>query len=151
MIPRKSRAEKKRAYRKAWRLRNLDKVKAYSKAYGRAYYRRNRDRVLARQKAWYLRDPEKMRRVRLTSKYGLSWDQYLDILNGQGGACLGCDKPGPDQVDHDHSCCPGKKSCGKCVRGILCGGCNLALGSVNDSLDTIMGLAAYLDKNRRAA
>ncbi|MFE3547411.1 endonuclease domain-containing protein [Streptomyces kronopolitis] len=28
-------------------------------------------------------------------------------------------------LDHDHTCCPGKgESCGQCIRGLLCWGCN---------------------------
>lgn len=23
-------------------------------------------------------------------------------------------------VDHDHACCPGERSCGACIRGVLC-------------------------------
>lgn len=33
----------------------------------------------------------------------------------------------PEYVDHDHKCCSGDKSCGKCVRGILCPGCNTGM------------------------
>ena len=32
-------------------------------------------------------------------------------------------------VDHDHACCPeGGRSCGKCIRGLLCMECNKYLG-----------------------
>lgn len=31
-------------------------------------------------------------------------------------------------IDHDHSCCPGPRSCGSCIRGILCAQHNTYLG-----------------------
>lgn len=67
---------------------------------------------------------------------GITEDQFNELLEVQGRACAMCLKPFEDerpQVDHDHSCCPmGKKrptrTCGKCIRGLLCFRCNTALG-----------------------
>jgi hypothetical protein len=49
-------------------------------------------------------------------------------------------------VDHDHNCCNGTtKSCGKCVRGFLCPGCNIALGMIKDDAKVAVAMAMYLD------
>jgi len=48
-------------------------------------------------------------------------------------------------VDHDHTCCAHATSCGNCIRGVLCQGCNMALGMLRDDLKVIQGLATYLD------
>jgi hypothetical protein len=37
-------------------------------------------------------------------------------------------------VDHDHACCPSNKSCGKCVRGIVCARCNHLIGKYENNL-----------------
>lgn len=47
-------------------------------------------------------------------------------------------------VDHDHACCPGPTSCGRCIRGLLCLDCNLMIGQGRDDPETLEAGAAYL-------
>lgn len=80
--------------------------------------------------------------------YGLTLETYDQILAGQGGVCAGCGAAPPQHkrlaIDHDHRCCPMRKSCGHCVRGLLCSSCNLALGLAKDDPDRLLGLVRYL-------
>ena len=85
---------------------------------------------------------------RMLSKFGITADRYAELVAGQRGACAICKRPDPRgfrlSVDHDHVCCPGKKSCGKCVRGLLCGNCNAAIGLLQDDPDMLEQAAQYL-------
>jgi uncharacterized C2H2 Zn-finger protein len=82
----------------------------------------------------YIRQGTERRRstaYNLSSKYGMSSDDYDTLLHSQGGGCAICGKPPSTRrlaVDHDHLCCPGIKTCGNCVRGLLCVTCNVWLG-----------------------
>lgn len=59
-------------------------------------------------------------------------------------ACQDTVPPGTKlHIDHDHGCCPTTISCGRCVRGTLCAGCNIRLGWCRDKPDD-PGLIAYL-------
>jgi hypothetical protein len=52
---------------------------------------------------------------------------YRAMLVNQDGVCAICGRGhilGPLFIDHDHACCNKKWTCGKCVRGLLCGDCN---------------------------
>ena len=75
--------------------------------------------------------------------YGISEEQYKEMLKEQNYKCLTC---GLDHeqgqfkrlvVDHCHS--------DKGIRGLLCQGCNMALGSAKDNPETLRKLADYLD------
>lgn len=50
-------------------------------------------------------------------------------------------------IDHDHGCCPGKFSCGRCVRGLLCSNCNFVLGHAGDDVSVLRRAIRYLGKD----
>lgn len=81
-------------------------------------------------------------------KYRITSDQLAAMLDRQAGKCPICeivlDKY---HVDHNHLCCPGKASCGKCVRGLLCYRCNFALGWFNDSVQSLNSAIRYLTRH----
>lgn len=75
----------------------------------------------AKQNEIYHKNPGKTREYNLKRYYGLTIDQYNEILSSQGGGCAICGKT-PEQekrnlaVDHDHK--------NLSIRGLLCGWCN---------------------------
>ncbi|KPC91091.1 hypothetical protein ADL27_32400 [Streptomyces sp. NRRL F-6602] len=78
--------------------------------------------------------------------HGLSESVYKALLEKQGGGCRLCGQSPSGRalaIDHDHSCCPGKKSCGECVRGLLCVYCNTRLAALEDE-DFLNGALMYL-------
>lgn len=77
----------------------------------------------------------------------LSDDQIRDFYTDP--RCHVCDARGLRMViDHDHSCHL-NKACEKCARGMLCDGCNHALGIVKDDAKRLRGLADYLEAYER--
>ncbi|GGG68638.1 recombination endonuclease VII [Kocuria dechangensis] len=84
----------------------------------------------------------------LMRRYNLDAERYASMLEAQGVRCAVCGATEPGQrtwhVDHDHSCCPGGNSCGTCVRALLCARCNMALGGVKESVETMRRMIGYL-------
>lgn len=87
------------------------------------------------------------------AKFGLSRIDFDAMLQRQGGRCAVCGTTDPGStfwaVDHDHACCPSRKTCGKCVRGILCRSCNQGLGNFADDVDRLTSAVAYLNRTSR--
>jgi hypothetical protein len=87
----------------------------------------------------------------LKTFYNVTAEWYAAKLAEQNGACALChqeDPLGRLSVDHDHRCCPGVKSCGRCVRDLLCRACNRGLGGFNDDSILIRAGADYVDRWR---
>lgn len=88
-------------------------------------------------------------------RYGLTAQQYQKMLEGQEYRCAICRRhrdefPKNFSVDHDHNCCPvnrrNDKTCGMCVRGLLCVNCNQGLGSFRDEEKLLLAAIKYLNK-----
>jgi hypothetical protein len=107
---------------------------------------KNKERKLAQ--AEYYSDMNKMyKRLRI---YGITKEQFEKKMENQGWKCLNCksDLENNFNIDHDHKCCEGRYSCGNCVRGILCGGCNRGLGFFKDNTEYLKSAIEYLNSHK---
>lgn len=80
--------------------------------------------------------------------YGLTCASWRTLLAAQGGGCAVCGIRAERNgyrlaVDHDHL--TGR------VRGILCRGCNTAIGYLNEDPERALKLALYLETQARVA
>jgi len=83
-------------------------------------------------------------------RFKLTAARWDEIFDGQGRRCAICRTDVPTghgwHVDHDHACCPEPgRSCGKCVRAILCSECNTGLGKFRDDPAVLRAAADYLE------
>jgi hypothetical protein len=84
-------------------------------------------------------------------RYKITLEQYETLLKKQGGTCALCGEPpdnNPLSVDHDHSCCPTDRCCGKCIRGLVHRRCNTLIGMADDSVDKLTRAIAYLNQHQ---
>lgn len=118
-----------------------------AKAYRVEYYRANKDRQDALHKAWKAANPDKHKWYQLKYRYGITQEQWQSLLAQQNGACAICGIPADKyDVDHDHACCPQRRSCGSCIRGLLCGTCNRGISQLKDDPNLLRKAAAYLER-----
>jgi hypothetical protein len=85
----------------------------------------------------------KVRAYNLRTQYGITPEQYEDLLKRQNYRCAICKTDKPDGhgfwcVDHDHAL-------NKFVRGILCSSCNSLLGYANDKEEVLASAQRYLE------
>lgn len=75
--------------------------------------------------------------------HDLSYEDYQKLVNVQEHKCSLCERSLDEvkiNIDHDHT--TGQ------VRGILCKGCNVSLGTLEKSLESIENKLQELDKQR---
>jgi len=92
-----------------------------------------------RQKQYRIEHPEKVRSTRLKSRYGLSLEDWTELLLKQNGKCAICECELIGKIahtDHDHET--------DAVRGILCNHCNRGLGGFRDDPKFLRKAIEYL-------
>ena len=80
------------------------------------------------------------RNSRLKYRYGITLDEYNEMLKNQNGVCAICKLSEKDKnlaVDHDHI--TGQ------VRGLLCRDCNESIGKFKHSFEILRNAASYLE------
>src|SRR5271166_6576054 len=111
------------------------------------YQKDNRIVCTKRQREWSMNNRERLTNNRLKSRFGITLEQYNEMLTKQNGVCAICkqaethidkrvNRPRNLAVDHNHI--TGK------VRGLLCFDCNAALGKFNESIELINRAINYL-------
>lgn len=120
----------------------MHRCKECNKQKAKNWHYDNHERSKEARRAYSKNNPETVRRLNYKRKYGITLEQYNQILEAQGGVCAGCGgverraATGNLAVDHNHE--TGE------VRGLLCSNCNRALGLLGDSIETLKSLADYL-------
>lgn len=95
----------------------------------------------------------KNNKAQVIKKYGISVREFEILLKQQNNHCAICLKEFKSDkdrhIDHDHRCCSSPdRTCGKCVRGILCGECNRGLARFFDDSNLLRKAADYLDNRK---
>ena len=124
ILPEHGHPDYNKIYAKLWRLNNPN----YNKDYHSKKKIEHNDKIFeCRWKGRGIKD--------------FDYERYLVLLKKQKGKCKICKCVlNPPYVDHNHN--TGK------VRGLLCRGCNVALGTFQDSIKILKNAVKYLENSK---
>jgi len=108
---------------------------------GKEWQRKNPQQDKKQRKDWRDKNLDKIKNNALQWNYGISIEEYNNLLKIQENKCIICKRHKDDLtkslcVDHDHA--TGR------VRGLLCDDCNNALGRFKDSIENLKQAINYL-------
>jgi hypothetical protein len=91
---------------------------------------------------WGKKNSTRVRNAQLKRNYGISLEDYQKMKEAQNNCCATCKRNESKlkrslMVDHCHD--SGK------IRGLLCDECNLALGKIEDNIQTLEKMILYLN------
>lgn len=96
------------------------------------------------KKNWRLENKESGRIEHIGPRYGISHEQYQEMISTQNNQCCLCrvyfEGDIIPHVDHDHRT--------EKVRGLLCRACNSGLGQFRDNPEVLKAVIVYLEKER---
>lgn len=122
----------------------IDRAAAWNKAHPERN-KASRDKWRAVPENWE-RELSRAKWLKRKHKYGLTRDQFFQLLEKQGCACAICRKPletaKNTHVDHCHET--------DVVRGLLCSNCNTGLGLYKDSSLILQKAMDYLNGGNRS-
>lgn len=105
----------------------------------------------AYMREYRIRRPDRVKHSDLRKKFGISFEEYQNMMTEQNEVCKLCAKP-ESRVDHrtkkvtslavDHCHTSGK------VRGLLCSSCNTALGLLKEDVELLLKAIDYIKSNQ---
>lgn len=133
--------EEKRIYDIEYRAKNKDKYKENNRAWRLAHP----DRMKEIHKEWRAKNPDRVRSAGFKNRYGITADDYDQMLQSQRGKCSICSRNQKDVrlpfvIDHNHE--TGK------IRGLLCFRCNTGIGQLCDDIGLLKKAIAYLESHK---
>lgn len=121
------------------------KNKNNQKAWRQRYYHKNKKRIKINNRKWGLLNQNKVKKYRrkyhLKHKFGITQEQYIQLLNSQNCKCFICGRLQVKIMHIDHNHKTGE------IRGLLCFKCNTALGCVDDKISILKQMINYLEKS----
>lgn len=128
---------------------NAERVRVYDdgrRDYNKRWNKEHRDHVVAYAKERHKRFPNERRAWKLARKYGLTIEEYNQMVSDQDNRCAICDNTPSTKdlghklhIDHDHK--TGK------VRELLCSDCNKGLGHFHDDINKLQAAIRYIRRH----
>ena len=115
----------------------------------RQCWEKHKEKRIKVAKLYYLKNKKQIKNISLQNKFGITTEQYEEMLQKQNGVCAICNHPEVAKhksgitlslaVDHNHI--TGQ------IRGLLCHKCNRAIGLLRDDINIIKKTVKYLENN----